>query len=103
MATQASTLYGNNIRHMLDDLTPGKDGRRSSNMEDDVIRGATVDPRRRRHLSAAAAQGAGDRQAQQPKPKAPEETPRAEGGARARRVPQGARTARRRCWSSARC
>ena len=26
MATQASTLYGNNIRHMMDDLTPEKDG-----------------------------------------------------------------------------
>ena len=30
MATQASTLYGNNIRHMMDDLTPAKDGRPSS-------------------------------------------------------------------------
>ena len=26
MATQASTLYSTNIRHMMDDLTPGKDG-----------------------------------------------------------------------------
>jgi NAD(P) transhydrogenase subunit alpha len=42
MATQASTLYANNIRHMIDDLTPGKDGRPVVNMEDDVIRGATV-------------------------------------------------------------
>ncbi len=42
MATQASTLYGNNIRHMLDDLTPAKDGVPVVNMEDDVIRGATV-------------------------------------------------------------
>ena len=61
MATQASTLYSTNIRHMMDDLTPGKDGVPVVNMEDDVIRGATVDPRRRRHLPAAAAQGAGDR------------------------------------------
>ena len=42
MATQASTLYANNIRHMLTDLTPGKDGRVVHDMEDDVIRGATV-------------------------------------------------------------
>jgi len=42
MAAQASTLYSNNIRHMLTDLTPGKDGVIVQNMEDDVIRGATV-------------------------------------------------------------
>ncbi|WP_428688340.1 Re/Si-specific NAD(P)(+) transhydrogenase subunit alpha [Roseibium sp.] len=42
MATQASNLYGNNIRHMMTDLTPDKDGKINHNMEDDVIRGATV-------------------------------------------------------------
>ncbi|GHC43368.1 Re/Si-specific NAD(P)(+) transhydrogenase subunit alpha [Neogemmobacter tilapiae] len=42
MAAQASTLYSNNIRHMLADLTPAKDGVINHNMEDDVIRGATV-------------------------------------------------------------
>ena len=42
MATQASTLYSTNIRHMLTDLTPKKDGVINHNMEDDVIRGATV-------------------------------------------------------------
>ena len=42
MAAQASTLYATNIRHMLADLTPGKDGAIVHNMEDDVIRGATV-------------------------------------------------------------
>ncbi len=42
MATQASTLYATNIRHMMDDLTPAKDGVPVVNMEDDVIRGATV-------------------------------------------------------------
>jgi H+-translocating NAD(P) transhydrogenase subunit alpha len=42
MAAQASTLYSNNIRHMVADLTPGKDGVINHNMEDDVIRGATV-------------------------------------------------------------
>jgi len=42
MATQSSTLYATNIRHMLTDLTPEKDGVINHNMEDDVIRGATV-------------------------------------------------------------
>ena len=42
MATQASTLYANNIRHMMADLTPEKDGQIVHDMEDDVIRGATV-------------------------------------------------------------
>ncbi|GKY88560.1 Re/Si-specific NAD(P)(+) transhydrogenase subunit alpha [Sinisalibacter aestuarii] len=42
MATQASTLYANNIRHMMTDLTPEKDGKVNHDMDDDVIRGATV-------------------------------------------------------------
>jgi NAD(P) transhydrogenase subunit alpha len=42
MATQSSNLYATNIRHMLDDLTPEKDGVPVINMEDDVIRGALV-------------------------------------------------------------
>ncbi|MBV7379078.1 Re/Si-specific NAD(P)(+) transhydrogenase subunit alpha [Maritimibacter dapengensis] len=42
MATQSSTLYANNIRHMMTDLTPEKDGKINVNMEDDVIRGSTV-------------------------------------------------------------
>jgi H+-translocating NAD(P) transhydrogenase subunit alpha len=42
MAAQASTLYSTNVRHMMSDLTPGKDGVLVHNMEDDVIRGATV-------------------------------------------------------------
>ncbi|MFC3163875.1 Re/Si-specific NAD(P)(+) transhydrogenase subunit alpha [Ciceribacter thiooxidans] len=42
MAAQASTLYSTNVRHMMTDLTPGKDGKLVHNMEDDVIRGATV-------------------------------------------------------------
>lgn len=42
MAAQASTLYATNIRHMMTDLTPKKDGVVVHNMEDDVIRGATV-------------------------------------------------------------
>jgi len=42
MGAQASTLYSNNIRHMISDLTPEKDGTIFHNMEDDVIRGATA-------------------------------------------------------------
>ena len=42
MANQSSTLYATNIRHMMHDLTPEKDGVIVHNMEDDVIRGATV-------------------------------------------------------------
>ena len=42
MASQASTLYATNIRHMMTDLTPEKDGTINHDMEDDVIRGSTV-------------------------------------------------------------
>lgn len=42
MATQASLLYATNIRHMMTDLTPAKDGVVNHNMDDDVIRGATA-------------------------------------------------------------
>jgi len=42
MAAQASQLYATNIRHMVSDLTPKKDGVIVHNMEDDVIRGATA-------------------------------------------------------------
>ena len=42
MAAQSSSLYATNIRHMMTDLTPEKDGQVNHDMEDDVIRGATV-------------------------------------------------------------
>ncbi len=42
MAAQASELYATNIRHMMADLTPEKDGVVVHDMEDDVIRGATI-------------------------------------------------------------
>ncbi|MEM6303524.1 MAG: Re/Si-specific NAD(P)(+) transhydrogenase subunit alpha [Pseudomonadota bacterium] len=42
MATQSSSLYATNIRHLMTDLTPEKDGVVVHDMEDDVIRGATV-------------------------------------------------------------
>jgi len=42
LPTQASTLYAQNLVHLLTDLTPEKDGVININMEDEVIRGATV-------------------------------------------------------------
>jgi NAD(P) transhydrogenase subunit alpha len=42
MASQSSTLYATNVRHMIADLTPAKDGIIVHDMQDDVIRGATV-------------------------------------------------------------
>ncbi len=42
LATQSSQLYGTNLRHLLTDLTPEKNGEIDVNMEDEVIRGATV-------------------------------------------------------------
>jgi len=42
LPTQSSQLYGTNLRHLLTDLTPNKDGRIEVNMEDEVIRGTTV-------------------------------------------------------------
>ncbi len=42
LATQASQLYSTNLRHMLTELTPEKNGEIHVNMDDVVIRGATV-------------------------------------------------------------
>ena len=42
LATQSSQLYSTNLRHLLTDLTPAKDGVIDINMDDEVIRGATV-------------------------------------------------------------
>jgi NAD(P) transhydrogenase subunit alpha len=42
LPTQSSQLYGTNLRHLLSDLCPKKDGQIVVDMEDDVIRGATV-------------------------------------------------------------
>src|SRR5688572_8534482 len=42
LASQASQLYGTNLRHLLDDMTPGKDGKPVIDMDDEVIRGVTV-------------------------------------------------------------
>ena len=42
LATQSSQLYGTNLRHLLTDLSPEKDGEIVVDMEDEVIRGATI-------------------------------------------------------------
>ena len=42
LAKQSSQLYASNLRHLLDDLTPEKNGIININMEDEVIRGTTV-------------------------------------------------------------
>ncbi|MDH4072641.1 MAG: Re/Si-specific NAD(P)(+) transhydrogenase subunit alpha [Gammaproteobacteria bacterium] len=42
LAAQSSQLYGTNLRHLLTDMTPEKDGQAVVNMDDEVIRGATI-------------------------------------------------------------
>ncbi|MEJ2514559.1 MAG: Re/Si-specific NAD(P)(+) transhydrogenase subunit alpha [Gammaproteobacteria bacterium] len=42
LATQSSQLYATNLRHLLTDMTPEKDGKLVVDMEDEVIRGATI-------------------------------------------------------------
>ncbi|HSM31788.1 MAG TPA: Re/Si-specific NAD(P)(+) transhydrogenase subunit alpha, partial [Woeseiaceae bacterium] len=42
LATQSSQLYGTNLRHLLTDMTPEKDGNLVLDLDDEVVRGATV-------------------------------------------------------------
>jgi NAD(P) transhydrogenase subunit alpha len=42
LAAQASQLYATNLRHLLTDMTPEKDGNIVVDMEDELVRGATV-------------------------------------------------------------
>ncbi len=42
LATQSSQLYATNLRHLLTDMCPKKDGQITVNMEDEAIRGATI-------------------------------------------------------------
>ena len=42
LAAQSSQLYATNLRHLITDLTPEKDGNIVVDMEDEAIRGATV-------------------------------------------------------------
>ena len=42
MAAQSSQLYATNLRHLITDMTPEKDGNVINDFEDEVVRGATV-------------------------------------------------------------
>jgi NAD(P) transhydrogenase subunit alpha len=42
MARQSSQLYATNLLRLLEEMTPGKDGEMVVNMDDEMIRGATV-------------------------------------------------------------
>ncbi len=42
LANQSSQLYATNLRHLLTELCPAKDGTINVNMDDEVIRGTTV-------------------------------------------------------------
>jgi len=42
LAAQSSQLYATNLRHLLTDLTPEKDGQIVVDMEDEIFRGATI-------------------------------------------------------------
>lgn len=42
LPTQSSQLYATNLRHLLTDMTPEKDGEMVIDMEDEAVRGATV-------------------------------------------------------------
>ncbi len=42
LSTQSSQLYSTNLRHLLADLTPEKDGQIVVDMDDDVVRSSTV-------------------------------------------------------------
>ena len=42
LATQSSQLYATNLRHLITDMTPEKDGNIVVDFDDEVVRGATV-------------------------------------------------------------
>ena len=42
LATQSSDLYATNLVHLLNDMTPEKDGKIQFDLEDEVVRGATI-------------------------------------------------------------
>ncbi len=83
LAAQSSQLYATNLRHLLTDLTPEKDGEIVVDMDDEVIRGATVAlngettwPPPAPKLSAAPAA----KPAEAPPPVVPEEESRSAAG-----------------------
>lgn len=42
LPTQSSQLYATNLRHLMTDMCPNKDGQLQIDMDDEVVRGATV-------------------------------------------------------------
>jgi len=42
LSSQASQLYGTNLRHLLTDMTPEKNGELTINFDDEVVRGVTA-------------------------------------------------------------
>jgi len=42
LASQSSQLYGTNLRHLITDMTPEKDGKLVVDLEDEAVRGATI-------------------------------------------------------------
>ncbi|MEM6574524.1 MAG: Re/Si-specific NAD(P)(+) transhydrogenase subunit alpha [Pseudomonadota bacterium] len=78
LAAQSSQLYGTNLRHLLTDMCPEKDGQLVIDMEDEVVRGATVTndgeitwPPPPPRLSAAPAAKAPPPPPAEPEPEAP--------------------------------
>jgi NAD(P) transhydrogenase subunit alpha len=76
LAAQSSQLYGTNLRHLLTDMCPEKDGELNVDMDDEVIRGATVVkdkeitwPPPAPKLSAAPPKPAEEKPAEPPPPK----------------------------------
>ncbi|NNC63801.1 MAG: NAD(P)(+) transhydrogenase (Re/Si-specific) subunit alpha, partial [Gammaproteobacteria bacterium] len=76
LAAQSSQLYGTNLRHLLTDMCPEKDGELNVDMDDEVIRGATVVkdkeitwPPPAPKLSAAPPKPAEEKPAEPPSPK----------------------------------
>ena len=79
LAAQSSQLYATNLRHLMTELCPEKDGRIDLNLDDEVIRGSTVThagkviwppPRKETPPPAAAKSAEGSAEAQaQPVPK----------------------------------
>lgn len=82
LPTQSSRLYATNVYHLLAELCPGKDGTVVVDMEDEVIRGATV--LREGEITWPPPPPRLSRAPAKPAPAGPPAAPKAEGPARAR-------------------
>ncbi len=59
LPTQSSQLYATNLRHLLTDMCPKKDGVLVVDLQDEVVRGATVVKDGADHVAAAGAEAVG--------------------------------------------